>query len=146
MNSASESRGRFTQIKDIYFPKGCGSYIIDFSSKHKAKKNDESDKNRIDPKSTNNDDPEFAETKKFESFSNFRSGRALDTESQVSNRNFQSGIFNRVNVRGGSGRVEDDRARGSSGKLNDGSYRGEYNDDNFKGRYRDSSGNLSLIR
>lgn len=38
MKNGKQSRGKFTQFKDLYFPKGCGSLDIDLLQKHQILK------------------------------------------------------------------------------------------------------------
>jgi hypothetical protein len=38
LNKGKQSKGKFTQLKDLYFPKGCGSQEFDWEVKREVKK------------------------------------------------------------------------------------------------------------
>lgn len=99
MNGIRTTRGRFSQWKDLYFPKGCGSYEINFRpiNRNKFPKSETKILQTIENSLSNEQeivDSEIAETNNHERFSDHRTGRALgdNTQNSFSNNQFNRGL------------------------------------------------------
>lgn len=101
MSGLKTTRGRFSQLKDLHFPKGCGSYEIDFRPISINRFNSiprESKVIRTIENSLSNEeeilDNEFSESNNDERYSDHRTGRALDDNpNRFGNNQFSNNRF-----------------------------------------------------